>query len=65
MPHLSIDWSPTPEHRVDMAGLCRTLHQVLLDTDISPDAGIRIRAHKADHAIVAAGSPERLCRNDA
>ncbi len=55
MPHLSIEYSPTLEHRADLAGLCRALHQVLLESDTFPDAGIRIRAHKADHAIVADG----------
>lgn len=58
MPHLTIDYSPTLERRVDVAGLCRALHRVLLDIDTFPDAGIRIRAHKADHAIVADGHPE-------
>lgn len=58
MPHLSIEYSPTLERRADVAGLCRALHQVLLENDIFPNAGIRIRAHKADHAIVADGHAE-------
>jgi len=58
MAHLSIDYSPTLERRADIAGLCQALHQVLLDSTVFPDAGIRIRAHKADHAIVADGHPQ-------
>ena len=60
MPHLSIEYSPTLEHRADVARLCRALHQVLLEIDTFPDAGIRIRAHKACHAIVA----DRHTKND-
>lgn len=55
MPHLSIDYSPTLERQADVERLCRALHQVLLGIDAFPDAGIRIRAHKADSAIVADG----------
>lgn len=55
MPHLSIDYSPTLERQADVERLCRALHQVLLGIDAFPDAGIRIRAHKADYAIVADG----------
>ena len=58
MPHLSIEYSPTLERRADVEGLCRALHQVLLEIETFPNAGIRIRAHKADHAIVADGHPE-------
>ena len=55
MPHLSIEYSGALDRRADVAGLCRALHQVLLMIDIFPDAGIRVRAYKADHAIVADG----------
>jgi len=58
MPHLSIDYSPTLETRVDLGGLCRALHDVLTASGLFPVAGIRIRAHKADHAIVADGHPD-------
>ena len=55
MPHLSIEYSPTLETRADMRGLCMALHVVMVDTEIFPTAGIRIRAYKAEHAIVADG----------
>ena len=58
MPHLSIEYSPTLERCADMGALCRALHLGLLDIDIFPDAGIRIRMHRADYAIVADGHPD-------
>lgn len=58
MPHLSIDYSPTLEARVDIKGLCEALHMVLVASDVFPTAGIRVRAHRADHAIVADGHPD-------
>mgnify|MGYP001627806288 FL=1 len=58
MPHLSIEYSPTLEARADIGALCRDLHAVLLASDHFPTAGIRIRTHRADHAIVADGHPD-------
>lgn len=55
MPHLSIEYSPGLETHADVTGLCRDLHAVMLATDIFPTAGIRIRTHKADFAIIADG----------
>ena len=55
MPHLSIDYSPSLESHVNMGELCRALHEVLITSEHFPNAGIRIRAHRADHAIVADG----------
>ncbi len=58
MPHLSIDYSPSLEERADIPALCTALHQIMVNADVFPTAGIRIRAHKADHAIVADGHAE-------
>lgn len=41
-----------------MPAICRAAHAAILDTDLFPMAGIRIRAHKADVAIVADGLAE-------
>jgi len=56
--HLSIEYSPGLEARADVQALCLSLHGAMIDTGIFPLAGIRVRAHKADHAIVADGLPE-------
>lgn len=53
MPHLTIDYAPSLEDRVDIARVCRRLHAVMVASDVFPTAGIRVRAHRADHAIVA------------
>lgn len=58
MPHLAIEYSASLEERVDIGALCRTLHAAMLEAGIFPLAGIRVRAHSADHAIVADGLPE-------
>ncbi|MFV0491449.1 MAG: 5-carboxymethyl-2-hydroxymuconate Delta-isomerase [Pseudorhodobacter sp.] len=58
MPHLSIEYSPGLESRADIADICKAAHRVMLDAGIFPNAGIRIRAFRADHCIVADGLTE-------
>ena len=53
MPHLSIEYSRGLESRADVPTLCRALHTAMVKSGIFPLAGIRVRAHKADFAIVA------------
>ena len=55
MPHLSIEYSTGLAARADISRLCRSLHRAMTETGIFPLAGIRVRAHAADHAIVADG----------
>lgn len=55
MAHLSIEYSPGLEARADIGTICRGAHAAILETGIFPVAGIRVRAHRADHAIVADG----------
>ncbi|WP_108262776.1 5-carboxymethyl-2-hydroxymuconate Delta-isomerase [Mangrovicoccus ximenensis] len=57
MPHLSIEYSPEAERAADIAELCRAVHAVLAASEDFPLAGIRVRAHRADHAITADGHP--------
>ncbi|HSF91573.1 MAG TPA: 5-carboxymethyl-2-hydroxymuconate Delta-isomerase [Paracoccaceae bacterium] len=58
MPHLHIEYSPGLERRTSIADLCRILHAAMLDAEIFPIAGIRVRAFKADFSIVADGLVE-------
>ncbi|RYH02640.1 5-carboxymethyl-2-hydroxymuconate isomerase [Salipiger sp. IMCC34102] len=53
MPHLSIEYSQGLEARADVADLCRSLHAVMVASPVFPTAGLRVRAYRADHAIVA------------
>lgn len=53
MPHLSIEYSAGLEGRADVALLCKRLYETMAANAIFPLAGIRVRAFRADHAIVA------------
>ncbi|WP_136442596.1 5-carboxymethyl-2-hydroxymuconate Delta-isomerase [Pacificoceanicola onchidii] len=58
MPHLSIEYSAGLERDVSIPDLCRALHGAMVQAGIFPLAGIRVRAHCADYAVVADGLPE-------
>lgn len=58
MPHLSIEFSAGLAGRVNMQAVCQAAHDAMVAAEIFPLAGIRVRAHKADVAIVADGMPE-------
>lgn len=58
MPHLRIEYSPGLEERADVGALCYSLHQAMVAAGIFPLAGIRVRAFRADHCIVADGLTE-------
>ena len=58
MPHLSMEYSAGLEHRCDPASIARAAHAAMVDAGIFPVAGIRVRMHRADLAIVADGLPE-------
>lgn len=55
MPHLTVDYSPNLEDRVDIAGLCDVLRLAAIETKAMPMAGVRVRAIKADHVSIADG----------
>ena len=58
MPHFHIDYSANLEERLDIAALCVVLRDAALDTGLFPAAGIRIRALRADHVLMADGNPD-------
>ena len=58
MAHLTIEYSPTLDERADIPALCRTLHAIMLADPLFPDAGIRVRAYKAEFVLVADGLVE-------
>jgi 5-carboxymethyl-2-hydroxymuconate isomerase len=55
VPHLTIDYSPNLEARVDIAGLCEVLRLAAIETKAMPMPGIRVRAIRADHVAIADG----------
>jgi 5-carboxymethyl-2-hydroxymuconate isomerase len=58
MPHIHIDYSANLEQRLDVAALCRTLRDAAVATGILPLEGIRVRAIRADHVVIADGNPD-------
>lgn len=58
MPHIQIDYSANLEARLDVAGLCVVLRDAAVATGVLPLAGIRVRAIKVDHVVIADGDPD-------
>lgn len=58
MPHIHIDYSANLETRLDVAGLCRLLRDAAVATGVLPSEGLRVRAIKADHVVIADGNPD-------
>lgn len=57
MPHLSIEYSRNLEGRLDMPGLLVVLRDAAVASGVFPPAGVRVRAHAADHVLIADGQP--------
>ncbi|MEP1353686.1 MAG: 5-carboxymethyl-2-hydroxymuconate isomerase [Tateyamaria sp.] len=57
MPHIILEYSANLEDRLDMAALCHVLKDAAAATGVFPPAGIRVRAHVADHVVIADGDP--------
>ncbi|WP_299280902.1 5-carboxymethyl-2-hydroxymuconate Delta-isomerase [uncultured Tateyamaria sp.] len=58
MPHIILDYSANLDAQIDMPGLCVALKDAAAATGVFPPAGIRVRAHAADHAVIADGDPD-------
>lgn len=55
MPHLHIEYSGGLDDVTEVRALCDGLHKDMVASANFPTAGIRVRAFRADHAIVADG----------
>ena len=58
MPHLTLEYSSVLDSRCDMSAVARAAYDALRQTGIFPLAGIRVRLHRADFAIVADDHPD-------
>ncbi|MGI3185437.1 5-carboxymethyl-2-hydroxymuconate Delta-isomerase [Nioella aestuarii] len=58
MPHITVDYSPNMEERVNIAALCDVLRLAAIETGILPMPGIRVRAYCATHVSIADGDPK-------
>nr|WP_272490711.1 5-carboxymethyl-2-hydroxymuconate Delta-isomerase [Mesobacterium pallidum] len=52
---MAIEYAPSLDRYADIADVCRALHAEMMQIDLFPLAGIRVRAYRADFAIVADG----------
>ncbi len=57
MPHLIVDYSANLEETTDIAGLCEALRARAVSLEAFPEAGVRVRAFKANHVAIADGDP--------
>jgi len=58
VPHFHIDYSANLEERLDIAAFCVALRDAAAQTGLFPLAGIRVRAIRADHVVMADGNPD-------
>jgi 5-carboxymethyl-2-hydroxymuconate isomerase len=57
MPHIVLEYSANIEDHLDMATLCTVLKDAAAATGVFPPAGIRVRAYRSDHVVIADGDP--------
>lgn len=58
MAHLKVEYATGPRTGFDAAALCEALHGAMVAAGIFPLAGIRVRAYRAEHALVADAHPD-------
>ncbi|HEY7379133.1 MAG TPA: 5-carboxymethyl-2-hydroxymuconate Delta-isomerase [Steroidobacteraceae bacterium] len=58
MPHILIEYSANLSESVDFPRFLQALRASALATGVFPLGGIRIRAYRADHYLVADGHPD-------
>jgi len=58
VPHLSLEYSRNLEGRLNMPGLLAVLRDAAVASGVFPPAGVRVRAHAADHVLIADGQPD-------
>ncbi len=58
MPHFHIDYSANLEERMDLPAFCEVVRVAAIETGLFPLPGIRIRAIRADHVVMADANPD-------
>ncbi len=58
MPHFIVEYSANIEEEMDLDGLLKAVHTAALKTGVFPLGGIRVRASKRDHYIIADGDAQ-------
>ncbi|MGI9380165.1 MAG: 5-carboxymethyl-2-hydroxymuconate Delta-isomerase [Methyloligellaceae bacterium] len=60
MPHVSIEYSSNIDRVVDVGAFCSAIRDACLETGVFPFAGIRVRATRVDHFVIADGDPDHM-----
>lgn len=58
MAHILIEYSAGLRGRIDVPGFLTVVHQAALATGVFPIGGIRTRAYRAEHCVIADGHPD-------
>ncbi len=58
MPHVLVEYSSNLDGQVDFPRFLTALRDTALSTGVFPLGGIRVRAYRADHYVVADGHPD-------
>ena len=58
MPHIVIEYSPNLDADLDFMGFLTALRDSALSTGVFPLGGIRVRAYRASHYVIADGHPD-------
>jgi 5-carboxymethyl-2-hydroxymuconate isomerase len=58
VPHINIEYSANLESEIDFVEFCTALRTAAMETGLFPLTGVRIRAFRCDHALIADGNPE-------
>ena len=57
MPHFILEYSANLEQDLSLDGLFKALHETAMETGVFALGGVRFRAHRCDHYLVADADP--------
>ena len=58
MPHFILEYSANLEPELEPDKLFRALHECVMDRGVFALGGVRFRAHRCDHYLIADGNPD-------
>jgi 5-carboxymethyl-2-hydroxymuconate isomerase len=58
VPHIILEYSSNLDGQIDFPSFLVALRDSALATGVFPIGGVRVRAHRADHYVIADGHPD-------
>ncbi|MCY4155064.1 MAG: 5-carboxymethyl-2-hydroxymuconate isomerase [Gammaproteobacteria bacterium] len=58
MPHFILEYSANLDDDLDLNGLFKVLRETAIDTGVFALGGVRFRAHRCEHYLIADGDPD-------